>query len=294
MTKILSADDDLEIQELLRFTLENEGYTVITVNDGDEALEKIKTEKPDLVILDVMMPKMTGYEACEKLREDPATCLLPIIMLTSMSQAKDRITGIKLGADEYLVKPFEPLEVTARIEGLLKRVQKEVYLNPLTQLPGNNIFESEIKNRLNINQSVFNVYYLDINNFKAYNSKYGYDRGDNIIKLTAGILRSCVSELNEKDSLIAHFGGDDFGIITSALKPDSLARNIIDVFGKTVSKQYDESDRQQELHNPLLTVAVGTVVVKQNICKHYSEVIDRVRDVWKQAKTKAGDTYIIS
>src|SRR3989339_505688 len=111
MTKILIADDDTEIQELLNFTLENEGYNVVICSDGEEAERRAYAEKPDLIVLDVMMPKMTGYEVCEKLREDPRTALTPIIMLTSLSQTKDKITGIKLGADEYLNKPFEPSEL---------------------------------------------------------------------------------------------------------------------------------------------------------------------------------------
>jgi two-component system alkaline phosphatase synthesis response regulator PhoP len=121
MTTILIADDDLEIQELLKFTLENEGYQVISTSDGEEAIRKIYEMKPDLVILDVLMPKYNGFEICEKIRNDESISYLPIIMLSSLSQIKDRITGIKLGADEYLTKPFEPLELVARVERLLKR-----------------------------------------------------------------------------------------------------------------------------------------------------------------------------
>ena len=123
MTKILIADDDTEIQELLHFTLENEGYEVVVASNGEEAVEKALKERPDLMVLDVMMPKLTGYEVCEKVRENPLISLTPIILLTSLSQTKDRITGIMLGADEYLSKPFEPFELVTRINGLLQRVK---------------------------------------------------------------------------------------------------------------------------------------------------------------------------
>ncbi|MFH2070936.1 MAG: response regulator [Elusimicrobiota bacterium] len=123
MTNILIADDDLEIQELLKFTLENEGYQVQIAGDGEETIKKAYAIKPDLIVLDIMMPKLSGYEVVERLRDDPLMSLVPIIMLTSLSQVKDRITGIKLGADDYLCKPFEPYELVARIEGLLRRVK---------------------------------------------------------------------------------------------------------------------------------------------------------------------------
>src|SRR5512138_3607353 len=113
--KILVADDDIDILDLIKFTLSNEQYEVIECQDGEEALRRTLDEKPDLVILDINMPKMLGFEVCEKIRENPETCLVPIIMLTSLSKTKDRLTGIKLGADEYIVKPFEPLELVSRV-----------------------------------------------------------------------------------------------------------------------------------------------------------------------------------
>ena len=115
ISKILIADDDLEIQELLKFTFEAEHYNVIIASDGAEAVVKAGEERPDVIILDVNMPKMNGYEVCQKIREDGSTCLIPIIMLTSLNEPKDRITGIKLGADEFLNKPFEPFEIVARV-----------------------------------------------------------------------------------------------------------------------------------------------------------------------------------
>jgi len=121
MAKIIVADYDLEILELIKIALENDGHDIVAYNNGADAYEAILKEKPDLVILDIMMPKMNGYEICEKLRETSDTRLTPIIMLTAQSQIKDKLTGLKIGADDYITKPFNPLELAARVERIIKR-----------------------------------------------------------------------------------------------------------------------------------------------------------------------------
>lgn len=118
MTNILIVDDDPHIRELCRVFLNNEGFDVYEAGDGVEALAKLATLKADLVVLDVMMPNMDGWELCRRLREDYD---LPLLMLTAKGEISQKIKGFQLGTDDYLVKPFEPLELTARVIALLKR-----------------------------------------------------------------------------------------------------------------------------------------------------------------------------
>ncbi len=120
-SKILICDDQQMIHETLREYIEAEGFTCISAFDGDDALRKFSAEKPDLVVLDLMMPKKTGIEVCREIRKDYNT---PIIMLTAKGEEIDRILGLELGADDYIVKPFSPREVTARIKVVLRRVQE--------------------------------------------------------------------------------------------------------------------------------------------------------------------------
>jgi diguanylate cyclase (GGDEF)-like protein len=301
MPKILIADDDLEILELLKFTFENENYQVLTAVDGEEALRKSTDEKPDLVILDVNMPKLTGFEVCEKIRSNSNTCLIPVIMLTSLTKTKDRITGIKLGADEYLGKPFEPFELTARVEGLLKRTKESLSANPLTGQPGNITIESEIKDRLS-SKEPFSVLYIDADNFKAFNDIYGFDKGDKVIKLIAVILRSTVAELGNKDDFLGHLGGEDFLIITSKEKMESICEKALSVFDSLIPCQYDEDVRSKgyvltrdkdnkEVRHPLMSISIGALVIEPGKYRHYSEVIDAVKGIQKSAKTEKGSAY---
>jgi len=130
--KILVVDDEISIRRILETRLSMIGYTVITAGDGEEALEIYKKEMPNLIILDIMMPKLDGYGVCQEIRKDSDT---PIIMLTALGDVADRITGLELGADDYVVKPFSPKELEARIKAILRRVEK-VSWNTLSATSG--------------------------------------------------------------------------------------------------------------------------------------------------------------
>ncbi len=119
--KILVVDDEISIRRILETRLSMIGYTVVTASDGDEALAVYKKELPNLIILDIMMPKLDGYGVCQEIRKDSD---IPIIMLTALGDVADRITGLELGADDYVVKPFSPKELEARIKAILRRVDK--------------------------------------------------------------------------------------------------------------------------------------------------------------------------
>ena len=119
--KILVVDDEPEAVELLQFNLEQNGFKVLTAADGVEALHKVRTLMPNLVVLDVMLPEIDGIEVCKMIRRDPATAAIPIIMLTARAAEIDRVLGLELGADDYMTKPFSPRELILRIRKLLQR-----------------------------------------------------------------------------------------------------------------------------------------------------------------------------
>ena len=120
MDKILVADDDLNICELLRLYLEKEGFEVVMAHDGEEAVAKFESEKPSLILLDIMMPKLDGWQVCRQIRQK-SDC--PIIMLTAKGETFDKVLGLELGADDYVVKPFDAKEVVARVKAVLRRTQ---------------------------------------------------------------------------------------------------------------------------------------------------------------------------
>jgi two-component system alkaline phosphatase synthesis response regulator PhoP len=119
--KVLVVDDEEYIQHILNFSFGAEGYDVVTAGDGEEGIKKARSEKPDIIVLDIMMPKMDGYEACKRLKTDPHTKNIPVILLTAKGREVDRKLGSQAGADDYVVKPFSPGRLIERVEGMMKR-----------------------------------------------------------------------------------------------------------------------------------------------------------------------------
>jgi DNA-binding response OmpR family regulator len=119
--KVLVVDDEEYIQHILNFSLGAEGYEVITAADGEEAVNIARSEKPDIIVLDIMMPKMDGYEACKQLKADPRTQNIPVILLTAKGREVDRKLGAEAGADDYVVKPFSPGRLIERVEGFIRK-----------------------------------------------------------------------------------------------------------------------------------------------------------------------------
>jgi len=121
MAKIVVADDDADIRDLVVFKLEQSGHDVVPVVDGAAAVEACRQVLPDLAVLDVMMPGMSGFEACRELRDDPALSRIPVILLTARAQETDIEQGFNVGADDYVVKPFSPRELASRVAAVLER-----------------------------------------------------------------------------------------------------------------------------------------------------------------------------
>jgi diguanylate cyclase (GGDEF)-like protein len=278
MPKVLIADDDTELQELLKFAFESQGYETIIASDGNEAYEKIKSLTPDVVVLDILMPQLNGYEVCEKMRQNPLTCLIPVILLTSLTHPKDRITGIKLGADEYVCKPFEPFELIARVERLYNRTKQLLSSNPLSGLPTNLQFEQELKATLEEGKE-FTVIYIDFDRLSIYNQKYGFNKGDEMIKLMGGILRGIAGQYEEV-KLAAHLSEDDFALILTDKSKEEISMSVINSLEASVKSED-------------LSISIGIKTFNPKNIQHHSQVLPQVKELWKIAKQKEGNSYAL-
>ena len=142
--KILIIDDTELMVQMIADILAGEGYDVVSANNGTDGIRMVMTHKPDLVLLDVIMPGLDGFEVCRLLRQDESNNLMPIIMLTAQGNEDDKLTGLELGADDYITKPFNPRELVSRVKNTLLRIERNRLANPLTGLPGNNEIQAEI------------------------------------------------------------------------------------------------------------------------------------------------------
>ncbi len=173
-TKILIADDDRNIVELLRLYIEKEGYSTVITYDGKQAIEAFRTEKPDLVILDVMMPEADGWQVCREIRKTSET---PIIMLTAKGETFDKVLGLELGADDYMVKPFDTKELIARIKAVLRRYDSKEKVTP-DEVVYENLSVNLVNYELKINGDIIEIppKELELLHFLASNPNRVYTR----------------------------------------------------------------------------------------------------------------------
>ena len=234
--RILIIDDDPDIRDVLDLSL-SEYYTIRAACNGQEGLEMVKAKNPDLIITDYNMPVMSGPEFCRQLRRDILLRHLPVIMLTGKGETKDMVLGIESGADDYLVKPFEPETLLARIRMILKRTIRSLDANPLTHLPGNSSIMEEFQTYID-NGKPFAVGYADLDKFKVYNDKYGFEHGDEIIRALARILIDASQQFCGPDAFVGHVGGDDFVVVLPAELEEVFARQFLDDFDRIMPTYY--------------------------------------------------------
>jgi diguanylate cyclase (GGDEF)-like protein len=300
--KILIADDDPDIRDVLKLTLAEENYEVTEAGDGEEALKIINAKPLDLVLLDYKMPKLDGRQVCRLVKRDLLLRHLPVVMVTGKGEVSDRIDGLDAGADDYIVKPFEPKELLARIRMILRRTERDLEANPLTRLPGNVSILNELSRRLE-SKALFSVCYLDLDKFKAYNDTYGFEHGDNVIRETARILIRATQEVGSADDFIGHIGGDDFVIITVPERTDALCKKVIEEFENTSPTFYNETDRKKgyivahdrqgkEMNVPLLSISIGVVSNETRKIEHVAQVGEIGAELKAYAKSMERSNYV--
>ncbi len=302
MTRILIVDDDQDIARILKFRLQKTGFDCYMASNGLEALEAIDADHPDLVLLDVMMPKMDGFTTCREIRKRTAWARLPVIMLTAKGDTSDKVSGLSEGADDYVVKPFEFEELLARISMVLRRTQEAMSANPLTGLPGNNVISKKIAAFIKSGEG-FAACYVDLDHFKAYNDEYGFEAGDLILKRVAEILVNVTTELAET-SFVGHIGGDDFLFVADLESYEKCCLKFIRLFEEVIPEFYKEEHRRkgyidsinrqgQRVRLPIMSVSIGVTHNSEVNFSDPMEVSNRASEMKKYAKSEPGSVYKI-
>lgn len=297
--RVLVADDSLTMRVLLERTLQSAGYEVMTATNGEELVVTAKQHMPDLLIVDLMMPVMDGYEAIRQLRNDTRTAHLPMIVVTTVDESRGMVRAFDSGADDLVNKPFDLDVLLARIRRQLVRARQRPISNPLTGLPGNVLLENEIE-RLLLSKQQAMFLYIDLDYFKVINDVYGFARGDRTIQLLAHVLRSVISE---KDFL-AHIGGDDFAILHTGNEIETLCQAIITSFDGAIETLYDESDwergyliapdRQGRMSRfGIVSLSLAAVHIIPGRFPNVDEVSKQVALVKKRSKQIHGHSYLI-
>ncbi|HEY9061855.1 MAG TPA: response regulator [Pseudobacteroides sp.] len=300
--KILIVDDTELIVRIITDILVPAGYDVISANNGEEGIEMVRREKPDLVLLDIIMYGMDGLEVCKILRADESNNLMPIIILTAEDDEEQKLQGLELGADDYIKKPFNPRELIARVRNTLMRIDRNRWANPLTGLRGNLEIQAEITRRI-FKRDIFSVVYADLDNFKAYNDVYGFASGDRAIKLTADILLDSIHALGTPTDFVGHVGGDDFILVISPRNTDIICENVIKRFDEKIVELYSMEDRKkgfistanrqgQMIQYPIISISLAAISNENRSLISHIQVAEIAAELKKQAKSIAGSVYV--
>jgi diguanylate cyclase (GGDEF)-like protein len=295
---IMVVDDDQDIARFIEVNLQLQGFDVLVARDGAEALEVVATTHPDLAIVDLMMPRVDGLELTRRLRANPLTASMPIIMLTARGLTVDKVLGLTAGADDYLVKPFDTLELVARVNSILRRNQEYREVSPLTGLPGNTRILREIAERVR-SGSDYAVCHVDIDRFKSVNDAYGFARGDEFISALARSVQRAVMEVGLPPAFIGHIGGDDFVIVCTPDQVRPLTERAVTDFETSADKLYDPvdaergylelADRKGEVKRArLVTISIGVAMSTNRNYADPREVVGVASEMKTVAKTQPG------
>ncbi|QDU60981.1 Response regulator PleD [Planctomycetes bacterium Pan216] len=211
-------DDSVVIQRLVRSRLAADGFEVCTADDGKQALAVVASLKPDVILLDIDMPVLDGYEVCRRLKEESATRLIPVIFLTAQSHTEDKVRALDMGAVDYVTKPFDPIELRARVRSafrtkyLLDLLEQKAQIDGLTGLYNRSYLERRLEqefDRVQRYQSSMSCVMIDIDHFKEINDTYGHLFGDLVLNEVADAMRQQVRAVD----LVARYGGEEFVVI---------------------------------------------------------------------------------
>ena len=300
---ILVVDDDPDIARFVEVNLRSAGFDVVVATDGEEALHRAEEIRPDLVLLDVMMPRIDGFEVAQRLRRNTRTANTCIIMLTAKAQSSDKVLGLTAGADDYIIKPFDPIELLARVKTTLRRARDNRNLSPLTGLPGNIQIEDEVQRRVEENEP-FALLTCDLDNFKAYNDHYGFLRGDRVIQASARILQDTLEEFARAEGFVGHVGGDDFVMVVPPDVAEEAANRIIQLFDREAPNHYDREDVERgfiEVEDrqgnpqkfPVISISVGIATTANRSFSHYGDAISVGAEMKQFAKRQPRSAFAV-
>lgn len=281
--RLLVVEDDADIANMLKIYFGGMDYEVDIAPRGGLALEKTRTVLPHLIVLDIMLPDIDGYEVCRTLRTNTRTSHIPVIFLTQKDERSDKLQGLELGADDYITKPFDIEELKLRVQGAIRRSERESLTDPRSGLPAGRLIEEQL--RRIIRQDDWALLDLRVNHFEPFRDVYGFVAGDDVLRFTAMLLSEVVDELGTSSDFIGHAGGDNYIIITKYESVEALRERVRTRFAEEVQTHYNFMDRQQGFIQvpkteggvaqvPFMTLAVGMVSPTQQSFSDIREITE--------------------
>lgn len=239
---ILIVEDDTDIAEMLNAYFRVQGYQVFTVNWGEDGIRACIENPPDVVILDIRLPDMDGFEVAEKLKSNRRTQMIPIIFLTEKRQREDKLRGLSLHAEDYITKPFDIQELRLRVRNVLLRHKRGSLTHPVTALPERQLCIETLENRLA--SGTFGLAVLSIKNMDAFREVYGFVASDDLLRAVVMMLQDSLVKLCGDNGYLAQWSSADFILLTQAENCDGLVNHIRQRLEKSFDYFYNERDRE--------------------------------------------------
>jgi PleD family two-component response regulator len=289
--RLLITEDDVDISNMLKIYFSGLGYDVDTAMRGSEALDKTRQVLPHLIVLDIMLPDIDGYEVCRTLRTNTRTSHIPVIFLTQKDERSDRLQGLELGADDYITKPFDIEELKLRVQGAIRRSERESLTDPRSGLPAGRLIEEQL--RRIIREAGWAFVDIRVNNFDAFKDVYGFVAADDVLRFAGMLIGEVLDELGTPADFVGHAGGDNFVIITTDGASQSIRQKLKDRFNEEVKSHYNFIDRQQGFvlapsadgkmeQFPLMTLAIGMVAPSQQSFSDIREITEMAAEARRQ------------
>jgi CheY-like chemotaxis protein len=264
---LLVIEDDPDSSNLLELYFSSKNYRVEICARGGDGLERAQQHAPDLILLDINLPDLSGLEVCRQLRTSPRTSHLPVVFLTERSTQTDRVAGLGAGAQDYITKPYDLEELRLRIQNLIARAEREQNVDPRTRLPTGRLIDNHLHPLAG--QPGWHILECKINAFRPFVDSNGFVAGDDVLKFTARLLQEIINEAGTPNDFVGHPANESFMIATATTAPAALVAQLKQRFDSEVQTHYSFIDREQgyiairdkdgqTLHAPLMTLSVTT------------------------------------
>ena len=285
MGQILIVEDEVDLAKMLDDLFQDLGYEVLTTPYGEEALVLCEEEMPDLVLLDINLPDIDGYQVYRRLHMNPLTNHIPVIFLTVKTFQDDKLIGLELGAVDYITKPFDNEELKLRVRNLMREIQQKRSMDGVTGLPSGRLIEEQLK--LLLRRKDWALLYLGISGFETFKETCGPELANAILRIIAGTLLEAVDELGTVDDFAGRAGEDDFIVITVPDRAQALMDRIKGDF-KSVLKDsgtaIGQGEGEQPSAIPPLDLFIGLLSSQERAFTDIRELAEAASQVRGQAE----------
>lgn len=302
MSRILIVDDDIDLAELIRTKLAAEGHQTFVINTGEGAFEYAKQIKPDICILDIMLPGVTGYQICRKLRKDPELYKIAILILTALGEEPEILHGLEQGADDYLVKPFKLerlMDKIASLNALLTAIDNR---NRLTNLPGTDAIKREINHQL-ARGTAISAIYVDMVGFKPYCASRGPDGQRQALEFMSKLLIGLTRDSGIYECFIAHMGGEHFVVLLKLEDYERFCNQLVQSFDHRIKELYSPPEIEQgfivakdrqgvDVRCPFMALSVGVVHTQYRHFKSAKKMFEVLAQVRQKAQPTTSKSVV--